>query len=169
MKYKGKIEDPKDLVTKEFVDNSVSTSATTINSTISQVKLDLENNIATESSNRQQGDSDTLDQAKTYASGLIAEKQDKPTMYSNISVSVTPTKMSSYCSWDTEQKYGYSTTVTVNGITANSLIWNIIMTDTLLSTIATVITTTTNGLIFYTEDATALSGTIYTLITIELQ
>lgn len=41
------------------------------------------------------------------------------------------------------------------------------MTDTLLSAIANVVTTTTNGLIFYTEDATALSGVIYTLVTME--
>ena len=196
MKYKGKIEDPKDLVTKEFVDNSVSTSATTINSTISQVKLDLEDNIATESSNRQQGDSDTLDQAKTYASGLIVDNLEStsatnalsanqgnvlntsltttskqvsyvsPVIRSNIAVSVTPTAMSSNCAWDTEKKYGYSATVSVSGITANSIIQNIVMTDTILNSIASVVTTTTDGLIFYTEDATALSGTIYTLITI---
>ena len=42
------------------------------------------------------------------------------------------------------------------------------MTDTLLSAIANVVTTTTNGLIFYTTDATALSGTIYTLVTMEV-
>ena len=91
-----------------------------------------------------------------------------PVTRSNISVSVTPTALSSYCSWDTEQKYGYSATITVSGITTNSLIQNIVMTDTLLSAIANVVTTTTNGLIFYTTDATALSGTIYTLVTMEV-
>ena len=91
-----------------------------------------------------------------------------PVTRSNISVSATPTALSSYCSWDTEQKYGYSATITVSGITTNSLIQNIVMTDTLLSAIANVVTTTTNGLIFYTTDATALSGTIYTLVTMEV-
>lgn len=98
--------------------------------------------------------------ASTYAT--------KPVTYSNIAVSVTPTKMSSYNTWDTEQKYGYSATITVAGVTENSLIQNIVMTDTLLSAIANVVTTTTNGLIFYTEDETALSGTIYTLIVSEV-
>ena len=92
----------------------------------------------------------------------------KPTTYSNIAVSVTPTKMSSYNTWDTEQKYGYSATVAVNGITTNSLIQNLVMTDTLLDSVACIVTTTTNGLIFYTEDATALSGTIYTLVVSEV-
>ena len=92
----------------------------------------------------------------------------KPVTYSNIAVSVTPTKMSSYNTWDTEQKYGYSATVTVNGITTNSLIQNLVMTDTLLDSVACIVTTTTNGLIFYTEDATALSGTIYTLVVSEV-
>lgn len=91
-----------------------------------------------------------------------------PTTYSNITVSVTPTALSSYCAWDTEQKYGYSATITVSGVTENSLIQNIVMTDTLLSAIANVVTTTTNGLVFYTEDETALSGVIYTLVTSEV-
>ena len=42
------------------------------------------------------------------------------------------------------------------------------MDDTLLEAIAPVITTGTNKITVYTEDATALSGTIYTLITREV-
>ena len=41
------------------------------------------------------------------------------------------------------------------------------MTDTLLNTIAPVITTGTNKITVYTEDNTTLSGTIYTLVTRE--
>ena len=92
-----------------------------------------------------------------------------PITYSNIAVSVTPTALSEYCVWDTEQKYGYSATITVSGLTTNSLIQNIVMTDTLLNSVACIVTTTTNGLIFYTEDATALSGTIYTLVVSEVE
>ena len=91
-----------------------------------------------------------------------------PTVYTNIIVYVTPTALSTYCDWDTEQKYGYSATVTVNGITTNSLIQNLVMTDTLLDSVACIVTTTRNGLIFYTEDATALDGVIYNLVTMEV-
>lgn len=89
-------------------------------------------------------------------------------VYENISVSVTPTAMSSYCSWDTQQSYGYSATITINGLTTNSLIQNIIMTDTLLGAVAYIATTGTNSLTFYTTDDTALSGTIYTLVVTEI-
>lgn len=94
--------------------------------------------------------------------------QDKPTVYSNISVSVTPVAMSSYCSWDTLKKYGYRAAVTINGLTTNSLVQNIVMTDTLLGQVAYIATTGTNCLYFYTEDATALSGTIFSLVVSEV-
>ena len=92
-----------------------------------------------------------------------------PTVYTNITVDVTPTALSTYCDWDTEQKYGYSATVTVSGLTTNSLIQNLVMTDTLLSAVASVATTTTNGLVFYTTDETALAGVIYNLVTTEVE
>lgn len=91
-------------------------------------------------------------------SGIIA--------YTNIPVLSTPTA-SSYQSWDTQHKYGYKAEITVNGITANSLILNIVMTDALLSAIAPVISTDANKLTLYTETGTALSGTIYRLDVIE--
>lgn len=86
---------------------------------------------------------------------------------SNISVSVIPTS-SSYQSWDSQQQYGYSADITVNGITANSLIENIVMTDVLLEAIAPVIKTGANKLTVYSRDATALIGTIFTLVTKEV-
>lgn len=46
MKYKGKIVDNYDLVTKKYVDDSVGNATTTINNTISQVQLTLQDNIA---------------------------------------------------------------------------------------------------------------------------
>ncbi len=91
-----------------------------------------------------------------------------PTIRTNITVSVTPTKMSSYQSWDTENKYGYSASIAVSGLTTNSMVQNIVMTDTLLNSVAPIVATNTDSLIFYVEDETALSGTIYTLITSEV-
>ena len=99
---------------------------------------------------------------------LDTSKQPKSVIKSNISVSVTPTALSSYNSWDTENKYGYSASVTVSGLTTNSMIQNIVMTDTLLDAVAPIVTTGANTLTFYTEDATVLSGTIYTLVTTEV-
>lgn len=90
------------------------------------------------------------------------------TIHSNISVSVTPTALSSYCAWDTQHLYGYKATVTVNGLTAKSLIQNIIMTDTLLASVAYVVTTGINSLTFYTQDNKSLSGKIITLVTSEV-
>lgn len=99
----------------------------------------------------------------------IAVNKLSPAVHSNISVSVTPTALSTFSSWDTQQKYGFKASVTVTGLTANSLIQNIVMTDTLLKKVAPVITTKANSLIFYTEDDTALTGTILTLVTSEVE
>ena len=90
------------------------------------------------------------------------------TINSNISVNVTPTALSSYCAWDTQQLYGYKATVTVNGLTVNSLIQNIVMTDTLLASVGYIATTGANSLTFYTQDNTALIGTIIMLVTSEV-
>lgn len=106
---------------------------------------------------------------KIKADVLLDAKQSKSIAKSNISVSVTPTALSSYQSWDSANKYGYSASVTVSGLTTNSLIQNIVMTDTLLDSIAPVITTSANSLTFYCESATALIGTIYTLVTTEVE
>ncbi len=111
---------------------------------------------------------DTLGASDLNATNKAVNKVT-PVTYSNISVSVTPTQMSSYQSWDTEQKYGYSATITVNGLTVNSLIQNLVMTDTILNSVAPIVTTKSNGIVFYTEDNTALSGTIYTLVTSEVE
>ena len=102
----------------------------------------------------------------TYATKATVNKIT-PVTRSNISVAVTPTALSSYNAWDSAKKYGYSATVTVSGVTANSIIQNIIMTDTLLQAVAPIVSTGANTLTFYTTSATALSGTIYTLITTE--
>ncbi len=98
----------------------------------------------------------------------LEAKQNKSVIHSNITVSVTPTQMSSYCEWDSDSKYGYSATVTISGLTANSMVQNLVMNDALLDSVAHVVDTGANSLTFYTEDATALSGTIYTLVTTEV-
>ena len=102
----------------------------------------------------------------TYATKTAVNKIT-PGTRNNITVDVTPTALESYCAWDTEQKYGYSATVTISGLTENSLIQNLVMTDTLLKAVAPIATTGANTLTFYTKDATALSGIIYTLVTTE--
>lgn len=89
--------------------------------------------------------------------------------YKNISVSVTPTAVSSYKDWDTNQTYGYSADISIIGITENSLILNIVMTDTLLSAVASVVTTGTNKLTVYTSSADTLTGTIISLYTQEVE
>lgn len=99
---------------------------------------------------------------------MSIESGSSSATYSNISVNVTPTALSSYCAWDTQQLYGYKATVTINGLTVNSLIQNIVMTDTLLASVGYIVTTGANSLTFYTQDNTALSGTIITLVTSEV-
>lgn len=93
----------------------------------------------------------------------------KKTVRSNIAVNVTPVALSPYCAWDTQHAYGYKATITVNGLTANSLIQNLVMSDTLMQSVAYVVTTGENSLTFYAKDATALSGTIITLVTSEVE
>ena len=100
--------------------------------------------------------------------GKVLNDKFSITKYSDITVSVTPTALSSYQTWDTANAYGYSADIAINGITENSLIQNIIMTDTLLSAIAPVITTDSNKLTVYTSSADALSGTIISLYTQEV-
>lgn len=100
--------------------------------------------------------------------GKVLNDKFSITKYSDITVSVTPTALSSYQTWDTANAYGYSADIAINGITENSLIQNIIMTDTLLSAIAPVITTGANKLTIYTSSTDALSGTIISLYTQEV-
>lgn len=88
--------------------------------------------------------------------------------YSNIQVTVTPTAQSVYQPWDTEQKYGYMSTLSVSGITTNSLIKNIVMSDTLLNASAPYIETETNSLVMYFESGDTISGTIYLIVTEEV-
>ena len=90
------------------------------------------------------------------------------TIHSNISVNVTPVALASYCAWDTQKVYGFKATITINGLTTNSLIENLIMSDTLMSAVGPVATTGTNSLTFYTQDNTALIGTIIMLVTSEV-
>lgn len=107
-----------------------------------------------------------MDDLETYVDDAI--ETVKPITKTNISVSVTPTQLSTYMNWDTENKYGYSAAVIINGLTSNSMIQNIVMTDTLMDSIAPIITTGANSLTFYTENSTKLSGTIFTLVTVEV-
>lgn len=88
--------------------------------------------------------------------------------YSNIAVSGTPVALETFNSWDTEERYGYKLTVSVSGLTTNSLILSLVATDTLMESIAPIVSTGTNTLILYTSDNTALSGTIYSLVSQEV-
>ena len=141
-----------DILTKA---NAAKTYETITNASTKQDKLVSGTNIK------------TINNESLLGSGNI--KSGSPsTVYSNIAVNVTPVALSSYCVWDTQQLYGYKATIAINGLTANSLIQNIIMTDTLLASIGYIATTGTNSLTFYTQDNTPLSGMIITLVTSEV-
>lgn len=87
------------------------------------------------------------------------------TSIKNLSVTnSTPTQMSSFCDWDTKNQYGYKVVIPATGVSVNSIIQNIVMTDTLLEVIAPYITTINNGLVLYTKDATPVTGTIIDLV-----
>lgn len=89
----------------------------------------------------------------------------KFTSLKNLSVTnSTPTQMSSFCDWDTKNQYGYEVVIPATGVSVNSIIQNIVMTDTLLEVIAPYITTINNGLVLYTKDATPVTGTIIDLV-----
>ena len=87
------------------------------------------------------------------------------TSIKNLSVTnSTPTQMSSFCNWDTKNQYGYKVVIPATGVSVNSIIQNIVMTDTLLEVIAPYIKTINNGLELYTKDATPVTGTIIDLV-----
>lgn len=87
------------------------------------------------------------------------------TSLKNLSVTnSTPTQMSSFCDWDTKNQYGYKVVIPATGVSVNSIIQNIVMTDTLLEVIAPYITTINNSLVLYTKDATPVTGTIIDLV-----
>ena len=88
--------------------------------------------------------------------------------YKNISVSVTPTAVSSYQDWDTNQEYGYSATISITGITENSLILNFVASDSITGAISSIIDSGENCITVYTKTNTTLSGTIFTISTIEV-
>lgn len=88
--------------------------------------------------------------------------------YQNIQVAVTPVADPIYQVWDTDQKYGYKSVLTINGLTANSLIKNIVMSDNILSAIAPYMDTGTDSLTMYFESNETISGTIYLLVTEEI-
>lgn len=101
--------------------------------------------------------------------GKVLNDKFKLTQYSNIEVSATPTAISGYQPWDTDQKYGYSVDVVLDGITNKTFIQNIVMTDSLTNNIAKIITTELGKITLYTTSATALSGTILSLFTQEVE
>ena len=141
--------------------NTEITNRTNADSTL-QSNIDKKVNTADIVDNLTSSDTDKPLSAK-QGKTLNESKQSKTIIYSNIVVDVTPTALTYYCTWDTQQKYGYKATVEIVGLTVNSLIQNIIMTDTLLESVACIVTTEANSLTFYTESADALSGNIYTL------
>ena len=203
MKYKGKISDDYDLVTKKYVDTAIptydeaTTSTAGLMSASDKTKLDgvdtganktvVDTALSSTSTNPVQNkvintalsnkaDSAIDNLTSTSTTNALSANQGKVlndkftiTKYSNISVSVTPTALSSYQAWDTSKAYGYSADITMSGITANSLIQNIVMTDTLLSAIASVVTTGSNKLTVYTSTADTLTGTIISLYTQEVE
>ena len=94
--------------------------------------------------------------------------ETKSTVRNNISVSLTPSALGAYEDWDSDSYYGFSGDITINGITASSLIENILMDTSLLGKIAPVIATKQNAITIYAHTNESLIGTIYTLVTKEV-
>ena len=94
--------------------------------------------------------------------------EPKSTVRNNISVSLTPSALGAYEDWDSDSYYGFSGDITINGITASSLIENILMDTSLLGKIAPVIATKQNAITIYAHTNESLIGTIYTLVTKEV-
>ena len=97
-----------------------------------------------------------------------SEYASKSTIRNNISVTVTPTALGSFQAWDSHSYYGYSADITVSGISASSLIENIVMGTALMNKIAPVVDTKTNAITVYTHTNESLVDTIYTLVTKEV-
>ena len=94
--------------------------------------------------------------------------ETKSTVRNNISVSLTPSALGAYEDWDSDSYYGFSGDITINGITASSLIENILVDTSLLGKIAPVIATKQNAITIYAHTNESLIGTIYTLVTKEV-
>lgn len=102
---------------------------------------------------------------KTEASNEYASKS---TIRNNISVSVTPTALGTLQPWDNNSYYGYSADIAVNGVTASTLIENMVAGTALMNKIAPFVDTKTNAITVYTHTNESLVGIINVLVTREV-
>ena len=97
-------------------------------------------------------------------------KQDKFTVHESQSIEITSWELLSEApSWCTDDPYMYRAKVSVSNITQNTMILNIVLSDSILLNIGQVIETIDGGIYLYAKSNTALSGTLITLITCEVQ
>ena len=100
----------------------------------------------------------------------VKGKQDKFTVHESQSIEITSWELLSEApSWCTDEPYMYRAKVSVSNITENTMILNIVLSDSILLNIGQVIETIDDGIYLYAKTDTALSGTLITLITCEVQ
>jgi hypothetical protein len=100
----------------------------------------------------------------------VKGKQDKFTIHDSQSIEITSWELlSDVPSWCTDDPYMYRAKVSISDITENTMIMNIVLSDSILLNIGQVIETTDGGIYLYAKSNTALSGTLITLITCEVQ
>lgn len=102
---------------------------------------------------------------KTEASNEYASKS---IIRNNISVSVTPSALGTPQAWDSSNYYGYSADITVSGVSASTLIENMVTGTALMNKIAPFVDTKANTITVYTHTNESLVDTIYTLVTREV-
>ena len=102
---------------------------------------------------------------KTEAANEYASKS---TIRNNISVSVTPTALGTPQLWDSTNYYGYSADITISGISASTLIENMVLDTALMNKIAPFIDTKANAITVYTHTNESLVGIINVLVTREV-
>lgn len=100
----------------------------------------------------------------------VKGKQDKFTVHESQSIDITSWEsLSEAPSWCTDDPYMYRAKVSVSNITENTMILNIVLSDSILLNVGQVIETTDGGIYLYAKSNTALSGTLIALITCEVQ
>lgn len=100
----------------------------------------------------------------------VKGKQDKFTIHESQSIDITSWELLSEApSWCTDDPYMYRAKVSISNITENTMILNIVLSDSILLNIGQVIETVDGGIYLYAKTDTALSGTLITLITCEVQ
>jgi hypothetical protein len=113
----------------------------------------------------------TINNQSLLGSGNITiESGDKFTIHESQSIEITSWEsLSEVPSWCADDPYMYRAKVSISNVTENTMILNIVLSDSILLNIGQVIETVDGGVYVYAKTDTALSGTLITLITCEVQ